>query len=286
VPTFSTRNVRAFVAGALIAVAALAAAPAAMANATKSTNWAGYAVHRPGVSFRQVSASWIQPSVTCVGGQQSYSAVWVGLGGYDPVSGALEQAGTEVDCNAAGGVTSSMWYELVPAPSKSISLPVAPGDEIHATVTVTGHRVVFDLTNLTQYRHFHKSLYAPAIDVSSAEWIVEAPSACLSQFACQALPLANFGTVTFGSVGAASTSGPAGTIVDSRWGRTKIRLTPGGQRFIATANTGDLAAGTAAPSSLRSRGGAFDVTYAAVPVQSGRSFRSRQSLLRASYLKH
>jgi hypothetical protein len=151
---------------------------------------------------------------------------------------------------------------------------------------VTGQRVVFDLTNLTQHRHFHKSLYASAVDVSSAEWIVEAPSACLSQFACEALPLANFGTVTFGSVGAVSTSGPAGTIVDSRWGRTKIRLTPGGQRFIATANTGDLAAGTAAPSSLRSRGSTFDVTYAAVPVQPGRSFSLRRSPLRAGYLKH
>jgi hypothetical protein len=157
---------------------------------------------------------------------------------------------------------------------------------MHATVTVTGHQVVFDLANLTQHRHFHKSLYAPAIDVSSAEWIVEAPSACLGQFACQALPLANFGTVTFGSADAASTSGPAGTIVDGRWGRTKIRLTPGGQRFIATANTGDLAAGTAAPSSLRSRGSTFNVTYAAAPVRPGRSFSSRQASLRAGYLKH
>jgi hypothetical protein len=285
-PPSTKRNRRTWFAGALVAVAALAAAPAAMAGATKSTNWAGYAIHRPGVSFREVSADWIQPGATCVAGQPSYSAVWVGLGGYDPTSGALEQTGTEVDCTAAGGMASSAWYELVPAPSKAISLPVAPGDAMQATVTVTGHRVVIDLVNLTQHRRFHKSLDATAVDVSSAEWIVEAPSSCLGQFACQALPLANFGSVTFGSAGAASTSGPAGTIADGRWSRTKIRLTPGGQRFITTGNTGDLAAGTAAPSALRSRGSVFDVSYAAVPVRARRSFTPRQAPLRAGYLKH
>jgi hypothetical protein len=284
-PTFSTRNVRPLVAGVLIALAALAAAPAAMAGTTKSTNWAGYAIHRPGVSFRDVSANWVQPGVSCVNGQPSYSAVWVGLGGYDPTSGALEQTGTEVDCNAAGGVRSTAWYELVPAPSKAISLPVAPGDAMRATVTVSGHQVVFDLANLTQHRRFHKTLYAPAIDVSSAEWIVEAPSACVGQFACQALPLANFGSVTFGSAGAASTTGTAGTIADSRWGRTKIRLTPGGQRFISTADTSSVV-GTAAPSTLRGRGSAFDVTYAPASVGAGRSFTPRRSPLRAGYLKH
>src|SRR6516162_5175014 len=121
------RGARTGLIGALTVAAALAVAPVALANTTRSTNWAGYAVHRAGVSFRQVSGTWIQPSAICVKGQPSYSAAWVGLGGYNPTSGALEQIGTEVDCTAAGKVTSSAWYELVPAPSRAISLPVAAG---------------------------------------------------------------------------------------------------------------------------------------------------------------
>jgi hypothetical protein len=278
---------RAGLSTALIFAAALVAAPAAMANAntTKSTNWAGYAIHRSGVSFRQVSGTWTQPSATCVAGQQSYSAAWVGLGGYQPTSGALEQIGTELDCNAAGKVVSSAWYELVPAPSTTISLAVQPGDVMHATVTVAGHRVVFDLEDLTRHRTFHKTSYAPSIDVSSAEWIVEAPSECVSQFACQTLPLADFGSVTFASATATSVGGTAGSILNSAWSRTKIRLTPGAQRFIVARSTSDSAI-TAAPSPLRRGGTQFDVTYATASVQGTQSLSPRQSRLRAAYLEH
>jgi len=278
-------RVRVSLTSGLILLGVLAGAPAAMANTAKSTNWAGYAIHHAGVSFHHVSATWTQPSATCVGGQPGYSAVWVGLGGYKPASQALEQIGTELDCSAAGKVKSSGWYELVPAPSKTISLPVSPGDVLHATVTVTGHQVVVDLQNLTQHQGFHKALDAPSIDVSSAEWIVEAPSECISSFACQALPLANFGSVSFDSALATATTGRAGTIVDSRWGRTRIKLTAGGQRFVVARNTTDLA-GTAAPSTLRGGGTSFDVTYATAAVRPTPSFTRRQSHLSAGYLEH
>ena len=137
-------SVRLWITATLLVAAALASAPAALAKTTKSSNWAGYAVHRPGVSFQQVSGTWTQPNVACVSGQPTYSAVWVGLGGYKPTSSALEQIGTEVDCSAGGNVVSSAWYELVPAPSKAISLVVQPGDVMHATVTVIGHQVTVD----------------------------------------------------------------------------------------------------------------------------------------------
>jgi peptidase A4-like protein len=280
------RGLRTSLIGVLSVAAALAAAPVALANTTKSTNWAGYAVHRDGVSFRQVSGTWIQPGATCIKGQPSYSAAWVGLGGYDPTSTALEQIGTEVDCAPGGKVTSSAWYELVPAPSRTISLSVAPGDVMHATVTVTGHRVVVDLDNLTQHHRFHKAFDATSIDVSSAEWIVEAPSQCVSQFACQALPLADFGSVTFASATAATTTGPSGAIVDSHWGRTRIRLTPGNQGVILARNTSD-ATGAAAPSPLRAGGSAFDVIYATASTQTPQQGFARKSHLRAAgYLQH
>ena len=215
-------GIRAGLAAAVIVAAALASAPTALAKTTTSSNWAGYAVHRPGVSFRQVSGTWTQPSASCVAGQSSYSAAWVGIGGFKPTSDALEQIGTEVDCNPAGKAVSTAWYELVPAPSKTISLAVHPGDAMHATVTVVGHQVTVVLDNLTSHRTFRRSMYAPSIDVSSAEWIVEAPSECISQLACQALPLADFGSVTFDSARATSTAGTTGSIMSPAWWRTKI----------------------------------------------------------------
>ena len=278
------RRSRLGLAGVLILAVALFGAPAAMANAAKSTNWAGYAIHRFGVSFHQVSASWTQPTATCVSGQPTYSAVWVGLGGYKPTSDALEQIGTELDCGAAGRVISSAWYELVPAPSKPISFDVRPGDALHASVTVTGHQVVLELENLTQHHVFRRTLHAPSIDVSSAEWIVEAPSECMSQFACQALPLADFGSVSFDSATAVTTGGATGSIIGSAWGRTRIRLTPGGQRFIVARGTSD-AAGTAVPSALSGGGSTFDVTYATAPAQPVGGF-AHDARVRAGYIEH
>ena len=279
------RRVRTGVIGALSVAAILAGAPVALANTTKSTNWAGYAVHRTGVSFHQVSGTWTQPGATCLKGQPSYSATWVGLGGYDPTSNALEQIGTEVDCTRSGKVASSAWYELVPAPSRTISLPVAPGDVMHATVTVTGPRVVVDLVNLTQRHRFQRTFETSSIDVSSAEWIVEAPSQCISQFACQALPLADFGSVSFAAATATAASGPSGTIVDRRWSRTKIRLTAGNQRLVLARNT-SYTAGSAAPSALRGGGSRFDVTYANGSTTPAPQGLARDSQLRAAYLRH
>jgi Peptidase A4 family len=276
---------RAGLAGAAIIAAVLCAAPAALAKTTTSSNWAGYAVHRPGVSYRQVSGTWTQPNATCIPGQSTYSAVWVGIGGYKPTSDALEQIGTEVDCNQAGNTVSSAWYELVPAPSRTISFVVRPGDVLHASVTVMGHHATLELANLTLHRTFRKQLYAPSIDVSSAEWIVEAPSECVSQFACQALPLANFGSVTFDSATATSTTGATGSITSSRWWRTEIMLTPTAQRFIVARQTSDTA-GTATPSTLLDRGSQFDVTYGteAVPNEQFAGALSRR--LRATYIEH
>ncbi len=268
----------------LVLVVGVTVTPAALANTTNSTNWAGYAVHRDGVSFHQVSASWIQPNAVCSPGKASYSSAWVGLGGYDPASDALEQIGTELDCSADGTAVSSAWYELVPAPSRTISLATQPGDVMHASVTVTGHRVVVELDNLTRHRSFRKTLRTAAIDVSSAEWIVEAPSECISQYACQALPLADFGSMAFGSASAVTSTGRAGTIAGTAWTRTKIKLTSGAQRLIVSRTTSDTA-GTAAPSALRAGGSAFDVTFVSAASQPSQSY-TRESRLRAGYLKH
>ncbi len=210
--------------------------------------------------------------------------MWVGLGGFDPGSNALEQIGTEVDCTPAGRVSSSAWYELVPAASQSITLRVRPGDAMFATVIVIGNRVLVQLNNTTTHQVFIKALRASVVDVSSADWIVEAPSNCIGT-ACQTLPLANFGSATIGMAQAQSTTGHVGTISDPVWGWTKIRLIPGGRRFVVFNGTG-VPTGVATPSTLTGNGTSFKVSFSQVSLQGSRFLAARRNVLRPGHLVH
>jgi hypothetical protein len=214
------------------ALMALAGSSSALADTSQSANWAGYAVHRSGVSFKRVLGTWRQPDASCAAGQPTYSSVWVGLGGFSTSSQALEQIGSEVDCNASGRVVSSAWYELVPAASESIKMTVRPGDKLSASVSVSGHEADLQLRDLTRHETFSKRLRATIVDVSSAEWIVEAPSVCRDPSSCQTLPLADFGSATFSQASAVTTTGHSGAISSSRWGKTRIVLASGGRYFI------------------------------------------------------
>lgn len=271
---------------ALSTAAALAfAAPSALADTVSSANWAGYAVHRAGIRFTRVLGSWTQPSATCSRGYQTYSAEWVGLGGYDASSDALEQIGSEVDCTISGRVSSTAWYELVPSPSRPINMRVRPGDRMLASVTVAGNRVVLSLQDVTTHRSFRRTFHPSAIDVSSAEWILEAPSECVSAGGCQTLPLANFRSASFGLAQAQAAGGHVGTILDPLWDWTKIRLTPGGRQFVVFNGSGP-SAGAAIPSALNATGSAFSVSYATVSVQGNPTYARRASVARAGYIVH
>lgn len=242
----------------LTALAALVGAPAAAADSTESSNWAGYAVHGSGVHFTGVSGTWTQPRAICTPGQATYSAAWVGLGGYSLTSPALEQIGTESDCTASGRAVSSAWYELVPAASRAIKMTVYAGDRMRAKVTVEGHEVTLTLADLTRHRSFTKRLHPATVDTTSAEWILEAPSVCSSATSCHTLPLADFGSTGFTAATATTTAGHRGTIADRRWKTTKISLASGGRAFVSDA---PASSGGADPSSLSSRGSAFTLTY-------------------------
>jgi hypothetical protein len=282
-PAFTPKksSMRAWLATVALGAALAGAAPAA-ADTTVSSNWAGYAAHRAGVSFSKVSAAWRQPKARC-GAGRSFSAVWVGLGGYSVSSQALEQIGTEMDCTAGGATRSSAWYELVPKPSRTIHLNIHPGDSLSASVVVAGHRTTLTLTDNTTQRSFRKTVYPAVVDVSSADWIVEAPSDCVSQTQCQTLPLADFGSTKFTSATARTTTGHVGTIVDPTWNTTKIKLRPGGHEFI-NYHPGDHA-GAASPSPLTAGGSAFNVTYSTVRITNPFE-AARSASVRDGYLVH
>jgi hypothetical protein len=236
----------------------LVGAASASADMSDSSNWAGYAVHRSGVRFRTVVGSWTQPDVTCTPGRATYSSVWVGIGGYDLSSPALEQIGTELDCTAGGRVVSNVWYELVPAPSRATKLAVAPGDRIRASVAVAGNRVKLTLADLTRRRSFTKTVHATVLDTTSAEWIVEAPSACGTATDCLTLPLADFGSAAITGARATTTSGHRGSITDGRWSTTKISLAENARRFAGSPADRPV---LAQPSGLTADGTGFSVSY-------------------------
>jgi peptidase A4-like protein len=239
---------------------ALGLASPAPVHTSPSANWAGYAVHRAGASFRQVVGTWREPTLSCRKGQQTFSSYWVGLGGYSTRSKALEQTGTEVDCTSTGRVRAFAWFELVPAASVRVRLRVPPGDLIQGAVSVTGRLVRVSLRDLTRHTAFSRVLHARVLDVTSAEWIVEAPSACLGSGRCVTLPLADFGRARFNNSMVQAAGGRLGPISDADWRTTRIRLTPGAQHEVSS-HQGFGPGGGAVPSALGSQGSAFTVSF-------------------------
>jgi hypothetical protein len=259
----STLRTRTLLAGALILLAfglVNAGTAAAAVTPETSANWSGYAVtgSTPAApaKFTRVFAAWVQPAATCAPGQATYSAFWVGLGGFNPGSQALEQVGTDTDCSVGGQVSYSVWYELVPAASVTVKLAIRPGD---SSVAVSGKSVKVNITNYTLKKSFTKKLTMKSPDVSSAEWIAEAPSVCTRSGNCTPLPLTNFGSVTFVSA-SATAAGHTGSVSDPSWTATAISLGPSGG--VGQNPLGGAAqTGGATPGALSATGSSFGVAW-------------------------
>jgi hypothetical protein len=257
-------------------VAGASAEPAGAAiRAATSTNWAGYVASKSGVRFRRAAGFWTVPSATCSAGAPTYSAAWIGLGGYHNGSKGLEQIGTDSDCRSGGSARYTAWYELVPDAAHTANITVRPGDRMAASVLVSGHDVRLRLIDLTTNRSVTKHLRASAIDITSADWIVEAPSACTSATSCETLPLANFSPVTFAGAEATTTGGHTGKIAGSAWSAVALSLVagaPGRGRpgFAGGPGRADISLGGATAGALAPTGDAFEIDFAdgaAAPAQ-------------------
>jgi hypothetical protein len=168
-------------------------------NEDESTNWSGYAVTGASGAFNSVSASWVEPTGTCSGQSDQYSSFWVGLDGFN--SSSVEQTGTDVDCAGATPVYYG-WYEMYPAAPVNFANTVEPGDQLSASVTFSGTETyTLVLTDGTQGWTQTITENESGLDRSSAEVITEAPSS-----ESGVLPLADFGTVSYGASSANGTS--------------------------------------------------------------------------------
>jgi hypothetical protein len=221
-----------------------------------SRNWAGYAVtsktgHR--TSFTSVAATWTQPKVQC-DRDGSRAAFWVGIGGYGDGPGSLMQIGTNTDCRA-GTPSYTTFYEVTPAYAVIVrGLEVRAGDVMRAEVVIddqgTAH---FQIDNRTTFRRFTVPVTVRSPDLSSAEWIAEAPTNCAGR--CGSPPLANFGSVSFSRLTTVGDS-RRGTILDAGWKATAVSLVPTSRHVYITGSTAG-----AAPKALSAGGGSFKLVW-------------------------
>jgi hypothetical protein len=176
----------------------------AVLNANQSSNWFGYnqGALEPGKSlFSSITGDWTVPTATQhTSGQDESSSTWIGIGGgcmetsCTATDETLIQTGTEQDVSG-GNASYSAWYELIPAPSITISMTVAPGDHMHAAIA----QIVPGLWTITLNDVTRGENYSTTVPYSSsegsAEWIEETPLELGTNAGFAALP--NLSTVPF-----------------------------------------------------------------------------------------
>ncbi len=258
---------------AIDVAAASATVRVALAAPKPTSQWSGYAVTSPtggsggSGGFTSVTATWKQPAATCHSGVAS-SAFWVGLGGFASNSNRIEQVGAAADCTSTNKPKYYAWYDLPPNPGVILKLKVRPADVMTASVHMNATRtqVALRIVNTTTGGVYSTNLRVEGPDVTSAEWITEAPSSCNDYGACQSIPLADFGKVRFTKV-ATVANGHQGTIVDKHWQDTAIKLVPHTQtdRYFPEAADAQPSSSTAGaiPYGLTPAGDAFGVTWKA-----------------------
>jgi hypothetical protein len=164
-------------------------APGASANANQSTNWFGYVqgtLEQGSKLFNSITGDWTVPAVSQhVAGKDQSSSTWIGIGGgcidagctgvSDPT---LIQTGTEQDVAADGTKSYSAWFEVIPAPSLTItSMTVSAGDHMHADISeVATDSDLWNITisDVTTGSTFTQTVPYPSTH-TTAEWIEETP---------------------------------------------------------------------------------------------------------------
>jgi Peptidase A4 family len=209
-----------------------------------SGNWSGYADdNSTGRTYSAVTATWVEPRVTCTRSEDELAGYWVGLDGLtDPT---VEQDGTFAWCYQGAAYYYS-WWEMYPNGSVVVGTTVAPGDRITASVTVTskGYRLALaDRSHpANSFTTVQQCPSGATCSNASAEWIAETPAGSRGLW-----PWPPFGTWRPSSAQATS-GGKAGG----------IKSFPDDQ-IVIVGNDGQALASTG---SLASSGHTFSLTWA------------------------
>lgn len=189
-------------------------------------------------NFTAVSGSWIATQPTGNGSTVSADASWIGIGGVS--SSDLIQVGTENTISADGTVSTSAFYELLPAPAQLIlTMTVQPGDSMQASISESGGMWTITIRDTTNGQTY-TTVVSYASSFSTAEWIQEAPSYSSGE----QIPLDTFGTVSFA------------TGSTTRSGQVMNLLAAGAQKITMVTTSGQPAA---TPSAIGGDGASFSV---------------------------
>jgi hypothetical protein len=163
----------------------------------ESRNWAGYTASSG--HFSAVSGTWLIPSFA-PDSPAGADAIWVGIGGVH--GNDLIQAGTQETVSGHGSTQYAAWIETLPQASHPVPLVVNAGD----SVTISIERQDGDTWRVRIANNTTTQTYQTDVQYrssqSSAEWIVEAPSARRGRL----LPLDTFGSVSFSQASATKDS--------------------------------------------------------------------------------
>jgi hypothetical protein len=167
----------AFNAVTLTAVSILSASPVP----SNDSNWAGYIIasdlQNPQPNVTGISASWTVPTVTGSTQNDTYAAVWIGIGGY--FDNTLIQTGTEQD-SIGGQGDYTIWYELLPDFAVTIdAITISPGDQINASIQLVDQVTdtwSISIEDVTTSQSFQNDFFYASSQLS-AEWVVERPLA-------------------------------------------------------------------------------------------------------------
>jgi hypothetical protein len=214
---------------------------------TVSEDWSGYVafsdLQNPQPSVTGVSAQWTVPGVTSFQ-RYSYSAAWIGIGGYVG-DGTLIQVGTEQDSQNGVGAYSA-WYELLSGNVITIyTINLSAGDEISASINLKDSNSsiwTVEITDVTKGQTFKQDFQYDSSRLS-AEWIVERPTV-----GGRLGTLADFGEVTF--TNSAAKMSAAGQAIDRFPNKEIVMYSLQGKALVSV-------------SPLGSDGSTFTVTYLA-----------------------
>ena len=201
----------------------------------QSSNWAGYAA--TGGTFTAVRATWSVPEFA-PNSPAGADAIWVGVGGVH--GNDLIQAGTQETVSGHGSTNYQAWVETLPQASRPVPLAVNAGDSVSVSLQEQsdGDWLIAFVNNTSGKSYQLTTHYGSSR--SSAEWVVEAPTARRGRL----VPLDAFGSVSFTQ---------ATTVKD---GQALNVAEAGGRPITMIARRGRP---LARPSALDQDGGSFNV---------------------------
>lgn len=223
---------------------------------TRSPNWSGYVAYPAQftpVTFTEVSAQWVEPTVTCPK-KDAWTLFWVGFDGWPSSDGTVEQGGTSAQC-VNGVPRYTAFYEMWPSESVQTAFSVNAGDHISARVDYTSSDTfVITVADADTGQFLNKTTTCATCARSSAEWVAESPS----HFGTDRwFPLADYGTMAFTDATTAATTEAAqnvsGAISDPQWQSSGIERMAGAAKPRATVSGLENAASSSTFSDTWSR---------------------------------